>query len=120
MAPSRLKSPKFVAAILEIPGLPASATKIDCLDHGVTDFLASCFFEIEPRDFPKLLEGREFEAYVPDFKSSHDFQGGPPVGPKFSIGTAYSAMPSDAPHGGSLRVATDRFRHYVVVDIYVE
>lgn len=122
-----------LATMLKIASLPQSVKEIDCASFGVTDVLERCSFELAPADFPKLLAGYKFQ--VPqvcgpdqiglcvdkaDAGMSHAYCCGPKTGQNFHIATTYIATPDDAPHGGSLKILSDKSKQKVMVELYIE
>jgi hypothetical protein len=122
-----------VADNLNIPSLPASATKIACVDSGLmTDVVDRCAFEIDSADFSRLLAGYRFAqlpvctqlrtagACVERLPMSHEYCCGAPIGANFQVAAVFSARPPDFEHGGSVTVVTDASRRHVLVDLYIE
>jgi hypothetical protein len=124
---------RHVAANLNIPALPPSATKVACVDSGLwTDFVERCAFEVDPADFTRLLAGYHFAllpvcsqmrtggACVERLPMSHDYCCGAAIGGNFRVAAVFSASPAEFEHGGSVTVVTDASRRHVFIDIYIE
>lgn len=129
----RVVTRDHVAANLNIPALPASATKVECADSGVwTDVVERCAFEIAPADFSRLLSGYHFAllpvcddlrtagACVDRLPMSHDYCCGPSIGANFRVAAVFFAQPPEFEHGGSVTMVTDVSRRHVMVDLYIE
>ncbi|MBZ9789976.1 hypothetical protein K9B32_07510 [Rhizobium sp. 3T7] len=56
----RNKDPDRLAFILNIPQIPPSVRNLDCNANATTDVIVSCSFEIEPREYDKVLVGWQF------------------------------------------------------------
>lgn len=116
-----------VKSILKLAEVPTSFQEGQCEYWGFTDVLETCFFRVEPKDFPKLLTGREFkDEFVGGQPGgwhngrSHSWGGGPKVGPDFKVEAAFVATPEEFEHGGHVRLVTDKQHSMVQVDIYIE
>jgi len=56
----RNKDPDRLAFILNIPQIPPSVRSLDCNASATTDVIVTCSFEIDPRDYDKVLAGWQF------------------------------------------------------------
>lgn len=56
----RNKDPDRLAFILNISQIPPSVRNLDCNADAITDVIVTCSFEIEPRDYDKVLAGWQF------------------------------------------------------------
>lgn len=111
--------PKRVASILNIPVLPNSLRVVDCKAAFIpTDVVDTCSIEIDPKDFPNLLNGYNFkEISTKETSHSSVFTK---VGPEFPVATEFIAEPKEFKHGGNVKVFTDRERKRAVIDLYIE
>ncbi|CCM79827.1 exported hypothetical protein [Rhizobium mesoamericanum STM3625] len=53
----RNKDPDRLAFILNISHIPPSVRNLDCDASATTDVIVTCSFEIDPRDYDKVLAG---------------------------------------------------------------
>ena len=120
--------------LLDLPGLPASVSNLDCESFGFTDTLERCAFDVSPNDFSKLLAAHPYEpvplcrdrpndricAGQKEPETSHNICCGPRVGTDFPIAAIYVTTPPEFEHGGSISVVADATKRHVMVDVYVE
>ncbi|MBB4172023.1 hypothetical protein [Rhizobium sp. BK538] len=56
----RTKDPDRLAFVLNISQIPSSVRNLNCNASATTDVIVTCSFEIDPRDFDKVLSGWQF------------------------------------------------------------
>ncbi len=61
----RTRDPDRLAFILNISQIPPSVRNLDCNANAITDVIVTCSFEIDPREFDKVLSGWQFEDKKP-------------------------------------------------------
>lgn len=110
----------IAAYILNIDALPATARGVECKGWGLTDFVATCAFELAPSDHRRLLIGRAFVPTPCRSRTAYDFNQYVEVGPDFQAATCLEVNSQDFAYGGELRFATDEERRYVLIDAYFE
>lgn len=54
------QGPDRLAFILNISQIPPSVRNLDCNANATTDVIVTCSFEIDPREFDKVLSGWQF------------------------------------------------------------
>jgi hypothetical protein len=110
-----------VSYLFDLDSVPWSVSSVECESMGYTDTLYTCAFEIDPEDFPRLLVG---ESYILSpalyYQAAHQFPMSGKLGPNFSVAWHYSAVPKNAPYGGSIDVFADQSKHRVLAHLYIE
>ena len=108
-----------VRSILKVAWLPTSVREITCKDDSWTDTSVTCYFAIDPSDFPKLLTGLAFKEGT---RTGHTNVLGkwPGVGPDFEMTTEFFVALKEYKNGGHVMVLTDSERRHVIVDLYIE
>lgn len=112
------RRPEIVAGILNIPEPPSSMRVLECESPPTTDVVTTCAIEINPEQFPKLLEGYQFQEQLAN-GTSHSVVG-LDVGPVFSVSRKYMARPPEFAHGGFVSIFTNSERRQAIVDLYIE
>ena len=104
---------RVVASALNISAPPPSLQVIACESPFTTDVLTTCWIEIDPREFPLLLKGYNFEEWaitgtIYGFKrltspvepqtmlTIRDSR----VAPDFPVAVEYMIQPNEFQHGG--------------------
>jgi hypothetical protein len=113
------------------------ALKIDHMPHiknticsigGITDYVATCYFELTSADFPQITKGYEY--YVSSSRSAY---GGPlpissfnvtqiqeKLGKEFTVAEEYSYIRSADGIPKHVIIATDETKTKVLINIYEE
>jgi hypothetical protein len=124
---------RVVASALNISAPPPSLQVIACDSPFTTDVHTTCWIGIEPREFPLLLKGYNFEE-SPITGTIYGFKrltsviepqalltvGGSRAGSDFPVTLEYMIQPKEFQHGGSVRILADATRRHAVVHLYVE
>lgn len=111
---------QIFGSLLRLESVPSSVRNVECESWGITDVLTTCYFEIDPAEFPALLKGWAFRQ-TPAGGGSHSFAGGPRVGPDFPVTAEFIVQnPPEFPHGGHVILVADGTRARVQVNYYQE
>ncbi|MCH2238729.1 MAG: hypothetical protein MK060_12665 [Blastomonas sp.] len=110
---------KTIGTLLRLEDVPSSLANAECETWGMTDVLATCAFEIDPRDFASLLTGWDF-SQMPASGGSYEYSGGPKVGREFPVAVEFSVSPNEFESGGRVSVVADKARSRVQLDYYEE
>jgi hypothetical protein len=110
----------MVTSLLRLKSMPSSVRNAECGSWGITDVLTTCTFEIDPTDFPALMNGWQFKR-TRDGGGSYSFANGSKVGTEFPVAVAFTVIdPPAFPHGGSVILVANRSRSRAQVDYYEE
>ena len=123
--------PHGVARVLNISKPPRSLRVLESESTGFTDVMETISIQIDPREFPLLLDGYPFEETRVK-GTSHSvvtpegsFQA--KVGPLFDVTTRYQVFytpfggaPEEFKDGGFVRIYTDETRSQAVIYLYIE
>ena len=112
-----LISKSFLKGVLKLEELPSSINNIKCDSNGITEYMASCYFEINPKDATLITLGLEMPLPIFDNKPSHDYSvvGGLVVGPTFTVRTVYSKALENK---GFIKILMNETKSQVRVDIF--
>lgn len=103
---------------LRIEALPQSLKNEDCESHGVTDFVQTCYFEIESGDFEKVIRGWDFVKNENIGKGLYEC--GIKLDISFEASDAFIARPKEFEHGGSVELVADKEHQKVCVELWKE
>jgi hypothetical protein len=90
----------------------------ECESGPPTDVVITCAIEIDPREFPLLLNGYAYsQSQIDGTSYSNTFAN---VGPEFSVDVEYIVRPTTFKDGGSVTVLANHDRNHAIVDLYIE
>jgi hypothetical protein len=111
---------RLIGSMLRLESAPRSVRNAECESWGLTDVLTTCYFDINPAEFPALLRGWAFRQH-PSGGGSHSVASGPKVGPDFTVATEfYVQNPPEFPNGGHVILVVDGSRTKARLDYYQE
>ncbi len=94
---------------------------LKCVDYSTTDIQYKCYFKVPPESASFLMLGYKYlewkNSKISNFSKCG---GGPEVGPKFVVASAYNAFPSHFKHGGSISLCFDKTKQQVLLSYYEE
>lgn len=110
----------LVGTLLRLESVPTSIRDAECESWGLTDVLTTCYFQIDPAEFPALLNGWAFQE-----KNArggiYSFSTGPKLGPDFPIAARFSVQnPTEFKNGGQVILVVNATRSKVQVNYYEE
>ena len=108
---------RMVQSILKLDSLPSSIANVECQSLAITDVVTICSFTIEATDFEMLLNGWNFKKGVGGNTAHNRYAK---LGIDFLIDEAYVIFPKEFEHGGMVRLAVDKSRELVIVELYIE
>lgn len=113
--------------LLNIDHMPNIKNPV-CSVRGITDFVATCYFEVDSADFTQITKGYEY--YVSTSRSAH---GGPlpissfnitqiqeKLGKEFTVAEEYSYIRSIDGIPQHVIIATDETKTKALINIYKE
>ncbi|MBA3035125.1 MAG: hypothetical protein FP814_01395 [Desulfobacterium sp.] len=113
------EAPNNIAKLLNISPTPKSLRLLDCSSVWVpTDVVVICAIEIDPKDFPRLLEGYEFIQVQADGTNYSNIPD--KVGKDFPVAYNYVAYPKNFKDGGQITIIADQDKRLAIIDYYEE
>ncbi len=118
-----------LAFTLNTKSLPKSVKNVECSGLAITDYVATCIFELDPKDFGRLTARRAFQTVHCDSLPYSEYYAtrlAPNLQPTTCLVTYPFARGIDnyevrhPQTAGHVSVLLDRQRRQALVDIYIE
>lgn len=117
---AEVDSQEGIAELLHLANSPG-LKNIKCINYGFNDVQMRCYFEIDSKNFDELLKGYKFNPWIASkISNPSECGGGPEVGKKFVVDTAFNAFPPEFADGGSLTICANKEKNKIIFKYYKE